>query len=185
MAWNWKDYALTGATGGLYGAGKLAADKYGKDVMDWMGKKNAPQIPQNPYLNDWGSLIGQLQRTASGTGPSVAGGAYQQAHAQGLQDQRSMAAGGSAGAARQAGLNVNQMNAGLAQGYSNARLQEQLAAQQALGGTLAQAGNAWFQPQQANLQAQLGTQTQGQQLMNFLQQLLMAGGTIATKKPAG
>src|SRR5262249_16942794 len=57
--------------------------------MNWLGQKNAPQIPQNPYLGDWGSLISQLQRTASGTGPSLAGNAYQQAHAQGLADQQS------------------------------------------------------------------------------------------------
>jgi hypothetical protein len=143
----------------------------GTDVVGWFNQKNAPQIPQNPYLGDWGSLIKQLQATASGQGPSLAGNAYNQAHAQGLRDQRTMAAGGSAGAARQAGMNMTRMNTGLAQGYSNARLQEQLAAQQALAGTLAQAGNAWFQPQQANLQSQLGTQTQGQQLMNFLSQL--------------
>lgn len=150
-------------------------------VMDWMGRKNAPQIPQNPYLGDWGSLIKQLQATSSGQGPSLAGNAYNQAHAQGLSDQRSMASGGSAGAARQAGMNMTRMNQGLAQGYSNARLQEQLAAQQALAGTLAQAGNSWFQPQAANLQAQLGTQTNGQMMMNFLSQLAAAGGTVAGK----
>lgn len=153
--------------------------RWGQSAMGWMGQKNAPQIPQNPYLGDWGSLIGQLQKTASGTGPSLAGNAYQQAHAQGLRDQRSMAAGGSAGAARQAGMNMVHMNQGLAAGYSNARLQEQLAAQQALAGALAQAGNAWFQPQQANLQAQLGTPSNGQQMMNFLQQLALGGASLA------
>lgn len=183
MSWNWFDYAATGATGGLYGAGKLAYDNKDK-FSSWAQKKNAPQIEQNPYLGDWGSLIGQLQQTASGQGPSLAGGAYQQAHAQGLQDQRSMAAGGSAGQARQAGMNMTGMNQGLAQGYSNARLQEQLAAQQSLQGALAGAGNAWFQPQQANLQSQMATQTNGQMLANFLMQLGLGAGQIATKKPA-
>lgn len=153
---------------GQYRQGKTSG------VMNWLGQKNAPQIPQNPYLGDWGSLIAQLQKTSSGQGPSLAGNAYQQAHAQGLQDQQMMAAGGSAGQARQAGMNMTQMNQGLAAGYSNARLQEQLAAQQALAATLSQAGNQWFMPQSANLQAQLGTQTNGQQMMNFLSQL--AGG---------
>lgn len=162
--------------------------RWAQSAMGWAGKKpTAPQIPSNPYLGDWGSLIGQLQQTASGQGPSLAGGAYQQAHAQGLQDQRSMAAGGSAGQARQAGMNMTRLNQGLAQGYSNARLQEQLAAQQSLMAALSGAGNAWFQPQQANLQAQMGVMgmpSNGQQLMNFLMQLGMGAGTLATKKPA-
>lgn len=157
------------------------SDQWGS-ATDWLSKKNAPQIPQNPYMNDWGSLIGQLQDQAVGKGPSLAGGAYQQAHAQGLADQRSMAAGGSAGQARQAGMNMNRMNQGLAQGYSNARLAEQLAAQQALQGTLAGAGNAWFQPQQANLMSQLQTPSNLQKLSSFLSQLLSTGGMIAGGK---
>lgn len=183
MSWNWYDYALTAGTGGLYGAGKLAMDKSARDQLTgWMGgRSNVPQIGQNPYLGDWRNLIGQLQQTASGNGPSLAGNAYQQAHAQGLSDQMSMAAGGSAGAARQAGMNMTRMNQGLAAGYSNARLQEQLAAQQALQGALSGAGNAWFQPQQANLQATLATPTNGQQLLNFLSQLTQGGAMLAGK----
>ena len=70
--------------------------------------------------------------------------------------------------------NMGKANAGLAQGYSNARLQEQMAARQQLQGALSGAGTAWFQPQQANLQATLGTQSNGQQLMGVLGQFLPA-----------
>lgn len=156
--------------------------RWGQSAAAWAQKKNAPQIDQNPFMGDWGSLISQLQQTASGQGPSVAGNAYQQAHAQGLQDQRSMASGGSAGAARQAGMNVTRMNQGLAQGYSGARLQEQLSAQQSLQAALSGAGNAWFQPQQANLQSQLQTPSNGAMLANFLMQLGMTGGSMAGGK---
>lgn len=175
----WDDYDV----GGMGGGANLGwMGNAGKGVKNWMGKKNAPQIPQNPYLGDWGALLGQLQQTAAGKGPSLAAGAYQQAHGQALQDQRSMAAGGSAGQARQAGMNMVKQNQGLAQGVSQVRLQEQLAAQQALQAALTGAGNAWFQPQAANLQATLGTQTNGQQLLNFLQQLGMGAGTLAAGK---
>jgi hypothetical protein len=176
---NWYDYTMPGAAWeGL----KYAKNKAG-GVMDWMGKRNAPQIGENPYMSDWGSLLKQLKGTADGTGMqgSVALGAYQQAHNQGVRDQASMAAGGSAGQVRQAGMNVARMNQGLQQGYSNARLQEQLAAPQSLQGALTNAGNAWFQPQQANLQAQMNTPTNGQQMMQFLQQLFAGGASIAGK----
>lgn len=140
-------------------------------AANWWNKKNAPQIGQNPYLGNYGGLISQLQTQAAGGGPSLAGNAYVQAHNQGIHDQMSMAAGGSAGQVRQAGQNVGRMSQSLAGGYSNARLQEQLAAQQALQGALSGASNAWFMPQAANLQATMNTQTNGQQLLGFLSQL--------------
>lgn len=148
-----------------------------KDAAWFNSRSNVPQIPQNPYMGQWNTIIAQLQQGARGQGQSVAGNAYQQAHGQGMRDQMTMAAGGSAGRARQAGVNMGRMNQGLAQGYSNARLQEQLAMQQALQAALTGAGTAWFQPQAANLQATLGTPTNGQQLTNFLQQLTMGMGS--------
>lgn len=150
-----------------------------KKIWNWGGQRNAPQIQQNPYMGDWGALLTQLKGQVNGQGPSLAGNAYNQAHAQGLRDQMSMSAGGSAGQARQAGMNMQRMNQGLAAGYSNARLQEQLANQQALQAALTNAGNAWFMPQQANLQAQVQTPTNGQQLLQFLQSAAMAGAKIA------
>lgn len=180
----WYDYAATAATGGGYLAGKYALDKgFRNNVNDWYNKKNAPQVGSNPYLGNWNNLIGQLEKQSSSsyTGPSLAQNAYREAHAQGLNDVMSASRGGSAGAAR-AGMNqMGKMNQGFASGYSNARLQEQLAMQQQLQGALGGAGNAWFQPQAANLQATLGTQSNGQQLMQFLQQALAGAGTIAGK----
>jgi hypothetical protein len=147
-------------------------------AKEWFNNKNAPQIGANPYQSQWGDLIGQLRQQSSGTGPSLAGGAYNQAHSQAMNDYATMSHGGSAGAARQAQRNMGTANAGLAQGYSNARLQEQLAARQQLQGALAGAGNAWFQPQQANLQATMGTQSNGQQLMNMLSQMMAGFGSL-------
>jgi hypothetical protein len=96
-----------------------------------------------------------------------------------MNDYQSMSHGGSAGAARMAGRNMGMANQGLAAGYSNARLQEQLAARQQLQGALSGASNAWFQPQQANLSAQMGQQTNAQQLMGFLEQLGAIGGKMS------
>lgn len=157
-------------------------------AWEWGKKKNAPQIGENPYLGGWNDLIGQLQQQSSSNyqGPSLAQNAYREAHGQAMNDYASMSHGGSAGAARQAQRNMGQANAGLAQGYSNARLQEQLAARQMLQGSLAGAGNAWFQPQAANLGATMNTQSNGQQLMNFLAQLTgtaSQAGMFGAKKP--
>lgn len=174
MSWDWS--AFLG--GGLYGLGKNAYDN-GKGWFN--GRSNVPQIPQNPYLGNYNSLIGQLTQQANGQGPSVSQGVYQQAHDTGMHDVQSMARGGSAGAARAGMQQMGNMNMNLAQGYSNARLQEQLNAQQALSGVLGGASNAWFQPQSANLQATMGTQTNGQQLLALLQQLTQSGATLAQK----
>jgi hypothetical protein len=161
-----------------YGAHALEKGK------EWYGKKNAPQIQENPYLGQWGSLIGDLQAQSSSNyqGPSLAGNAYNQAHNQGINDVMSMSRGGSAGSARAGMRQMGNMNQGLAAGYSNARLQEQMAARMQLQGALAGAGNAWFQPQQANLQATMGTQSQGQQLMAFLKDV---GGIVGSVSGGG
>lgn len=185
----WYDYA--GVPAALYSLGSKALGGKGlsgdlKSAYSWGQKRpGAPQIGQNPYMGQWDTLLGQLQQQASGQGPSLAENAYRQAHAQGLRDQMSMASGGSAGRARQAGMNMARANQGLAAGVSNARLQEQLAARQALQAALSGAGNAWFMPQQANLQAQIATPTNMQQLMNFMQQLAVSGGSIASKAATG
>lgn len=136
----------------------------------WWNDKNAPQIGANPYQGGWDALIAQLTDQANGQGPSLAGNAYMEAQQTGMQNVLSMSRGGSAGAARAGMQNLGKMNQGLAHGYSNARLQESLAARQQLQAALAGAGNAWFQPQQLNLQAQMNAQSNGQQLMNFIQQ---------------
>lgn len=154
----------------------------------WFNTKNAPQMPANPYQGNWDGLIGQLTQQANGQGPSLAQGAYQSAHDQGVHDIQSMSRGGSSGAARRGVQAMGQMNTNMTQGLQNARLQEQMQAQQSLMGALQGAGNAWFQPQAVNLNAQLNSPSNGQQLLALLQQLTMAGGQVAgmaAGKPPG
>ena len=148
-----------------------------KSAWEW-GKERptAPAMPENPYQQNWGNLVTQLESQSRGDGPSLAGDAYKMAHAQGMRGMQSMSRGGSAGAARAGMLGMGRMNQGLNQGYSNARLQEQLAARSQLTQALGGAGQAWFQPQYANLQAQLNTPSNMQMLMSFLQQ---AGASAA------
>ncbi len=169
-------------TGGFFGG-------LGSGVKDWWNKKpRAPQMGESPYEGDYRQLINQLQKQAAGGGPSLAGNAYREAHGQGMSDVLAMSRGGSAGAARSGMRQMGAMNQGLAAGYSNARLQEQLAARQQLQGALSGASNAWFQPQQANLQAQqaaMGMQSNGQQLMGTLGQLLPGFGMLLNRGNQG
>src|SRR4249919_524836 len=106
--WDWAKYAINPLYG-LY-------DDRGK-IADWANKRsNVPQIGANPYQQDWTGLVNQLKQTASGRGPSVAQGAYQAAHDQGMNDIQSMARGGSSGGAR-ASLNaMGNMNTSMTQG---------------------------------------------------------------------
>lgn len=179
---------VSGLTGNGWSGSKSLKDawNWGKGQYDDKASK-IPQIGDNPYQGNWNGLIGQLEQQARGEGPSLAGNAYNQAHGQAMQDYQAMSHGGSAGAARMAQRNMGMANQGLAAGYSNARLQEQLAARQMLQGALGGAGAAWFAPQQANQNAMSnfyssagsnGT-TNMQQLTGLLQQLGMAGGKIA------
>lgn len=156
-----------------------ASQMLGK-AYNWAQQKpNVPQIPQSPYLQNYNTLIGQLEQQSRGEGPSLAGNAYRQAHGQAMNDYASMSNGGSAGNARMAQRNMGSANANLQAGYSNARLQEQLAARQMLQGALSGANAAWFQPQQTNLAATMGSPTNMQQLTGLLQQLGMVGGMVA------
>lgn len=172
---SWYDYIPSlpfqignAATGGdPFGAGK------------WLNKRpNQVQMPANPYQGQWDALLGQLSETAAGRGPSLAGDAYKQAHAQGMNDTLAMSRGGSAGAAHAGMQQMGRANQGFAQGYANARLQEQLAARQQLTGALQGAGQAWWQPQYTNLLSQMGTPTNMQTLLQLLQQGGAVGGSI-------
>ncbi len=153
-----EDYARQNPNSGLGGVFN--------SVSDWLGQKQN-QIGTNPYQGQWNNLIGQLSKQASGQGPSMAGDAFKQASDHAMQQQMALARGGTAGGARQAGMNMGQLGQGQAFGYANARLQEQMAAKQALMQALQGAGNAWWQPQQAN---------QGQP--NNLQTALSVGGNL-------
>jgi hypothetical protein len=186
-AMSWMGYALGGAPGAAWRwatSGNSPVDD-AKSAWQWGQQRNAPQIGPNPYQEQWAPLLSQLQQQASGEGPSLAGDAFKQANATGMNQQLAMARGGSAGGARQAGMNMAGMNQGLAQGYANARLQEQLAARQMLTQALQGAGNMWFQPQDANLRAQVGTPNNMQQMLSFLMQAGQIGGMAAGGKPPG
>lgn len=183
----WYDVPLM-AINPMWGAQAIAGRETvaGSGIKDYASKAwqwgqqrpGAPSMGQNPYQSNWGNLIGQLEQQSRGEGPSLAGNAFREASDTAMKQQLAMSAGGSAGAARQAGLNMGQIGQGLAQGYSNARLQEQLAARQMLTGALSGAGQAWFQPNMANLQAQLQSPTNLQMITGLLQQGLTAGAMM-------
>lgn len=144
------------------------------DVAAWAnGKPNAPKMDQSPFMGDWRQLIGQLQNQANPnyTGPSLAENTYKQAAGDAMRRAQSMSTSGSAGGARQAQIQMGRVNQGLSEGVSNARLQEQLAAQQQLQGALGGANNAWFGPASQNFQAQLNTPSNMQKLMGLFQQI--------------
>lgn len=88
-------------------------------------------------------LISQLQAQAAGRGPSLAGMQAFAAADRGMAQQQSLAAGAAPGnealAARQAMQNSAGINANLAQTSAQARMAEQMNAQQQLGGVLGQA----------------------------------------------
>jgi len=87
--------------------------------------------------SDWNTLIGQLQARANGTAPSVAGNAFKQASQTAQNSLSSLAANSAApGATRAAIMQQGKINQGMAQGYSQAALQEQQGAEGALQNAL-------------------------------------------------
>lgn len=182
----WYDWLVPAANAGSHALTGQGLSDNAKAAWEWgKGRPMAPEMPANPYQQNWGSLVTQLEAQSRGDGPSLAGDAYKMAHAQGMRGMQSMSRGGSAGAARAGMLGMGRMNQGLAQGYSNARLQEQLAARSQLTQALGGAGDAWFRPQYANLQAQLGTPSNAQMLMNFLQQQSAGAAQMLSKAGTG
>jgi hypothetical protein len=93
---------------------------------------------QSPFAGgEWGGLVSQLQQQASGAGPSMAQQAYRQASQDTTNSLGSLARGSaSPGAARAAVIQQGRVGQGMASGLASARTQEQMAAQQALAGTL-------------------------------------------------
>lgn len=118
--------------------------------------KNAQNNPQLPYFDEdrqrimemlgarsafageeWGGLIGQLQRQASGQGPSLAEQQYRSAAQDTTNSLSSMARGSaSPAAARQAMIQRGRVGQGMAAGVATARTQEQMAATSALSQAL-------------------------------------------------
>ncbi len=156
----------------------------GMDPSKWWGDRNAssigggPNDPGGKYFPQWDSLLSQLDARARGNGPSVAENAYRAASDKGMRQQQTLAAGGTAGGALRAADNMGRITQGLSQGASNARLQEQMAYQQALQNALGTVSQQDMMRRMANLQAMTNTPTKGQQVTDFLGKLLpvLAGG---------
>lgn len=176
------NYFGEGRTPGFSDIGGTVTDGV-KGGMEWAGEKNYEKMDENPYRGQWDELLAQLTRQSNGEGPSLAGNAYREANATGMRNIQSMSRGGSAGAARMGMQNMGRMQQGLQSGYSNARLQEQLAARQQLQAALVGAGNAWFQPQQANMNAANAAQSNGQMLTNFVSQAAGGFAPFMTQTP--
>jgi hypothetical protein len=164
--------SLTNATPGS-GVDPFAGfSSFGSDFSNWAGQRPmAPQMGQNPYMNGWGALLRQLSQN---DGQSLAGNAYKQASDTAMHQQLALAHGGSPGAVQAAQNNLGRIQQGLAQGYSNAALQEKLAKMQMMQQALTGAGNAWYQTNYANLMAQMNQPTNLQMLTGFLGQALPA-----------
>ncbi len=149
--------------------------------------QGSPYVGASPYQGGFNSLINQLTQQANGQGPSLAGNAYNQASNQAMAQQSALSQGGaSAGAGRQAAMNMANIGQGQAAGYANARGQEQVASQSALSQALAAGNNADFQRQQQNSNAwqdilaqQLGiTKAQLQAMMGQQSNFQTLGGLV-------
>lgn len=161
----------------------------------------AAQVGQGAYSGDMRNYITGLQNMAAGRGPSLAENQYKAAADQGMRQSAAIAASGRGNvgqAMRQSQKATGQITQGLAQGSATARLQEQMAAQQQLGGALGMADNAEFQRQglnaqmsqqsnMANQQAWLGmlqqkfglSEAQAQNMLGYYQALAAQQGAFA------
>lgn len=105
---------------------------------------------QDPYSAQQGQLIQMLMAQAQGTGPSLAGMQYERANQDAMSNAMAMSRGRGAGAGRNAANVIGGLGQSLAAGSAEARLREQMMAQQALQGSLSAAGQINFQRAAAN-----------------------------------
>jgi non-canonical (house-cleaning) NTP pyrophosphatase len=189
----WYNDVYNGLGDGLNWLGEQAfgedgAYKGAQDRADKQLDSGGAYVGKGGYTGQWAALLEQLRRQAQGTGPSVAESQYRQAN----QDQSAAIGGlarasGRPGAIRSAMEQQQRLGQGLAQGSSLARLQEQLAGQQAYSGALGVASNQDLQRQLANsqayqniLQARLGQQQQPTALQRYAN-MASQGGAFAGK----
>jgi hypothetical protein len=196
MAWDNDLGDFLNGAGGLVSPAGWVAGNAG-DINNWLtGRKGEGQIKSdrnmvggyltqgNPFLPQ--DTMDMLRKRAMGLGPSIAGDAYNTASQNALAQQLALSRGaGSAGAGRQAAMNMGNISQGQAQGYSNARDQEMQGYTNQLVG--AQQGNqsAWMQMLAAALgldKSMLG-QTGMEQLGNIGS--LIQGGANAAKIAGG
>lgn len=143
-----------------FGSGRGAAGRglAGGEQYRYMG--------EDPHADQQNALIQMLMQQAQGQGPSVAQQEYRNANQDAMHNQMAMSRGRGAGAMRNAGMEMGQINGGLANGLALARTREMMAAQQGLQSSLTAAGQMDFQRASANQQM----------YANALQSMMTQGG---------
>lgn len=169
---NEDNFALQGAD---------AREQQYQQLIQGLQGQYAPQASADAYTSQrQQALIDMLGAQARGEGPSMANLAAEQASQRGVSQQQAMLASGrgnQAGAARAAAQQAGALQGSIAGNAAQARVQEQLGAQNALGNAL----NAYRgQNQQlalANQQAEMGNrQLQQSGIQNLLAQSLQQAG---------
>lgn len=101
---------------------------------DFVGGRQAPTFGQSQFRGDQRGLVQMLQRQAAGQGPSAAGLQLREGLGRNVSQQQAMLASG--GNARAAAQQASALGGSLSNQLAQARVQEQLGAQQMLGQTL-------------------------------------------------
>lgn len=145
-----------GALGDFFsGVGDFVGDAYGwlsSNKGDTQANKDRDEILNpflnrgNPYINtqmqpgqqqgNYNALISMLTQRANGQGPSLAMDAYRTASDNAMAQQMALGNSGNPAAARQAAMNLGNIQQGMASGLSNARNQEMVSAAGQLGGAI-------------------------------------------------
>lgn len=138
-----------GGLGGLFGGGPSdERDEYQKLLMDmyhgYQGQQIGPaaQAQQSGLVGNRNAYIGSLEQQAAGNGPSAARGLMQQATDKGMRNATAMAQGAGGRGVNMGAALRNAQGTGAAMQMQNSqnmgimRNQEQLQAQQMLGGAI-------------------------------------------------
>lgn len=123
------------------GTDRSFLDPYMQQGNPYINRYSPQAGNYNGLMNNQNALIKMLQGRVAGEGPSVAGDAYKQASENAMAQTMALSNGGNPAAARQAGMNLGNIQQGQAQGYATARNQEMQGATGQLGGVMAQLGN--------------------------------------------
>lgn len=128
--------------GGLYGL-------FGEDDS----ASNKPKLGPDPWASHYKSLIDQLQRQASGGGPSLARQQYAAANQNAIANQLALSHGRNAGSARQGAIGAAQLGQGLSAGMAEAGTRERMMAQQQMLQAIQAASNSQNARDTGQLQA--------------------------------
>ncbi len=141
--------------------------------------KGKGYLAADPYQSGWDALISQLQERAAGKN-SLAERQTRDVAAAGMNQQASMGAGRSAGAARRAGLGAAKITQGLENSAGEARLAEMNQAEGALQGALGGADSATFNRDRANQEFFGQTLHDSMNQPSTLQQAASVFGSVAS-----